>query len=195
MCELEPASLLSLSVCDYVILRGRVWSSDGIPLLFDHKTLGVLSVRMECWAFRQNTGCWDTLPYRDTHTHNNTCHYLKSRLNPCSYTLQWAHEEIHLTHSWVWISFMSPEAMLRSGWIFNTCDTKTKELIRTSLTAVASIMPFFSVSTAVYSALIRISGFIWRQIHHHHFNLENVAWKANRSENTHLTMSTPTALN
>lgn len=50
--QFKPASLLSLCVSDYVIHRGSVWSSSSIPPLFDHETLGVLSVRMKSCGCR-----------------------------------------------------------------------------------------------------------------------------------------------
>lgn len=41
---------LWLSVCDYAIHQACLWSSSSIPLLFDHETHSVLSVRVKYWA-------------------------------------------------------------------------------------------------------------------------------------------------
>lgn len=114
--------MLSLSVCDYVIHRGCVWSSEGIPLLFDHKTLSVLSVRMKYWASQGGRG--------ETHrmlgcTNTHEIMYV-SILNPKIH-LQTVKSPRTRLLSCSWISVRVPEATRSSGWIFNTCNTKTKD--------------------------------------------------------------------
>lgn len=123
--QFKPASLLSLCVSDYVIHRGSVWSSSSIPPLFDHETLGVLSVRMKSCGCRgkhththaQRRG-WETLKSTQKYTQSSHMYMLYGWY---AWSVPYTKAFIHL-----WISFTVPEAALSLAGYLTPFDTKAK---------------------------------------------------------------------